>query len=180
MKTPELGRHRIREIDHTSTREIDLIAQRMRLTLLEVLGEKTGGSMYTMDWLKQRVMFHLDPAQSTAQIFLAEECDEFFGHCIVRIDHDDSGKEIGLFSTTYVAPDFRRLGIADALLIRGEQWMIEHGMTEALTYTSDSNTKLINLYRKHGYEVTVTDAEKQMIGMTKILAGIERKSGLDG
>ena len=163
---------RIRPIDPKSHEEVELVAQRMRSTLVDVLGEETGGSMYTMDWLRQRVLFHLDPAQSTAQVFVSENDQKHItGHCIVRIDRDDSGNQVGLFSTTYVEPESRRLGTANALLLHGEKWMIQQGMPKALTYTSDSNAKLINLYKKHGYEITVTDAEKKMVGLSKILEG---------
>ncbi len=169
---------KIRPLKPDSTTEIDLIAKRMRETLVEVLGEEEGGSMYTMDWLKQRVMFHLDPKQSTAKVFLAENSEnQILGHTIVRIDKDDQGKSIGLFSTTFVAPEFRRQAVATRLLSQGEDWMRGHGMTEAATYTSDSNTKLINLYADHGYKITDKYPEKKMIKIAKALG--HASSGLD-
>jgi len=161
---------KIRPIKPDSTNEIELIAKRMRETLVEVLGEEEGGSMYTMGWLKQRVMFHLDPKQSTAQVFVAENNEtQILGHTIVRIDKDDAGKSIGLFSTTFVAPEFRRQAVATSLLSHGEEWMRGQGMTEAATYTSDSNTKLINLYVDHGYKIIYNYPEKKMIKIAKAL-----------
>jgi GNAT superfamily N-acetyltransferase len=92
----------------------------------------------------------------------------FFFFTIVRIDKDDHGKAIGLFSTTFVAPEFRRQAVATRLLSQGEDWMRGHGMIEAATYTSDSNTKLINLYIDHGYKITNKYPEKKMIKLTKV------------
>lgn len=53
--------------------EIEIIAERMRATLVEVLGEARGQAMYTMEWLRDRVCFHLDPARSTGAVLVAEE-----------------------------------------------------------------------------------------------------------
>lgn len=147
--------HTIRAIDPASDAQIDLVAQRMRLTLIEVEGEAAGTALYTMDWLRERVRWHLDPALATAQVFLAiSSASEIVGHTIVRVESDGEGGHFGLFSTTYVQPESRRYGVADALLLHGEQWMLAHGLPSAATWTSASNIKLIRLYAKHGYAMT--------------------------
>jgi GNAT superfamily N-acetyltransferase len=140
----------------------------MRQTLVEVLGEETGGTLYTMDWLRQRVLWHLNPEESTAQVFLSENsAGHVTGHTIVRVDRDDDGKEIGLFSTIFVEPESRRTAVATSLLRRGEEWMLEYGLMEAVTYTSDSNMKLINLLGKHGYRIV--DSRSEMVRLAKPL-----------
>ena len=142
----------IRPCHSASAAVIDLVAGRMRLTLIEVEGEAVGGSMYSMDWLRERVRWHLDPACCTGQVFLAEVAGGVIaGHTIVRVEHTEPGQRFGLFSTTYVDPVERRRGVADALLQRGEQWFIEQGLREACTWTSVTNTPLIELYARHGY-----------------------------
>ena len=159
---------KIRPIDAGSCNEIDLVASRMRLTLIEVLGEEKGTNLYSLDWLKQRVLFHLDPSQSTGQVFVAESSKtEIIGHFIVRIDCDDSGKEIGLGSTIYVAPEYRKQGVATTLLSTAEAWMLDHGMTEAVYYTATNNAKLINLYRRQGYEIV--EEASEMVKLSKQL-----------
>lgn len=111
-----------------------------------------------------------DAHQGIGQTFLSENEDGgVTGHTIVRIEHDDSGKQFGLFSTTFVAPEFRRQAIADSLLRRGETWMVEHGVNEAVTYTSDANTKLINLYEINGYKIVEVLPGKKMIKLAKPL-----------
>src|SRR5207253_11012083 len=102
---------RVREIGSDAA-EIRLVAERMRLTLIEVLGEERGGGMYTPDWLIDRLKFHLDPAQCTGAVLLAEtEQGQIIAHTIVRIEPDPTGN-IGLFSTFYVSPEFRKQRIA--------------------------------------------------------------------
>lgn len=150
----------IRPLDAASEADIELVAQRMRLTLIEVEGELAGGSMYSMDWLRERVRFHLDPSRCRGQVLLAVPAGRHAvaGHCIVRMEPGGPGAspEIGLFSTTYVDPSWRRHGIADALLRAGEGWLVAQGASELCTWTSATNLPLIHLYARHGY----TEAER--------------------
>ncbi|MBI5168384.1 MAG: GNAT family N-acetyltransferase [Candidatus Eisenbacteria bacterium] len=158
----------IRPIDPEAHDEVALVAERMRLTLVEVLGEETGGAMYTREWLEDRVREHLDPARLRGQVFVAVESGgAVAGHTIVRIEEDDGGRAFGVFSTTYVAPDARRGGVADALLDRGEAWMREQQVTVAQTWTSDTNDPLLALFRKHGYALTLRVPEKKMVVLSK-------------
>lgn len=143
---------RIRVVDAASSAEIELVATRMRETLVEVLGEERGSSMYSLDWLVARARFHLDASACTGQIFVSEsELGRITGHTIVRVETDPDGVRFGLFSTTYVEPAARRTGVAGNLLRRGEQWMIGHGLGQSKTYTDPRNRPLIELFRRHGY-----------------------------
>lgn len=160
--------HRIRPLDPSSAAEIDLVAGRMRETLVEVLGDARGTALYTMDWLRDRVRWHLDPEKTTARIFLAELAGgHVAGHTIVRVDRDDDGRPIGLFSTTFVEPASRRLAIATSLVRCGEAWLTERGMTVLVTDTSRTNTKLIRLFEKHGYRIVL--AVEDMVRLARTL-----------
>lgn len=144
----------IRDIDPHSDAEIDLVAQRMRQTLIEVEGEEAGTALYTLAWLRDRVRFHLDPAQCQGRVMLAQWDDgDVVGHCIVRAEQDDEGGRYGLFSTTYVVPAARRHALASRLLLAGEAWMASQGLQRSATWTSATNIKLIGLYEKHGYAI---------------------------
>lgn len=144
----------IRPVNTASDAEIQLVAERMRLTLVEVLGESTGGAMYTMDWLIQRVRFHLDSAQCTGQVLVSQAADGAIdGHTIVRIEPTEDIGTIGLFSTIYVDPAARGRGVAKALIAHGEAWMIEHSMPMAATYTASTNTRLHRLFESLGYGI---------------------------
>lgn len=167
----------VRPIDPRADEEVALVAHRMRETLIEVLGEERGGTMYSMDWLVQRVRWHLDPGSVVGQVFVAETAaGDIVGHTIVRIEpdaHDDppasdaGGQEIGLFSTTFVDPSVRRLGVATQLLDAGERWMRERGMPLSVTYTDADNVKLQRLYIRHGY--TLSEMPEHFVKLTKRL-----------
>lgn len=142
----------IREIDPSSDAEIALVAQRMRDTLIEVEGPENGVALYTMDWLRDRVRWHLDPAMALAKVLLAVDDDgQIVGHTIVRRESADDGAVFGLVSTTYVVPASRRFGIAQRLLEAGEAWMHQHALPLSATWTSATNTPLIRLYERNGY-----------------------------
>lgn len=164
----------LREIDPTSDAEIDLVAERMRATLIEVEGEENGIALYSMDWLRERVRWHLDPNQAVAQVLLAEDKDGvILGHTIVRREFEQDGREYGLVSTTYVLPESRRAGVAEALLYAGEEWMRSLGLGICATWTSSTNHKLIRMYEKHGYRQTATHVHETtgtlMVKLERIL-----------
>ena len=147
----------IRAIDPNSVAEIDLVAERMQATLIEVEGEETGKALYSMDWLRERVRWHLNADQVTARVLLAEDnAGVILGHTIVRREFEEDGREYGLVSTTYVLPESRRAGVAEALLHAGEEWMRSLGLRICATWTSSTNLKLIRMYLKHGYRQTAT------------------------
>ena len=158
----------IRAINPKATDEIELVATRMQQTLIEVLGAERGRSMYSLDWLIQRVLWHMDASQICGQVFVATNADDkIIGHTIVRIDKDEANNDIGLFSTTYVEPASRRFGVATLLLNQGERWMLENGMSTAVTYTDVDNNKLQNLYLRHGY--TLSRMPNQFVKLAKNL-----------
>lgn len=170
---------RVRPLNPKAEGEVELLAVRMRETLIEVLGEERGRAMYSLAWLEERVLWHLNPEMVTGQVFVVESNDgEIVAHSIVRVEHEpnageetrqiegknndacpeeadiqaeDNGRDVGLFSTTFVTPEFRRNGIASMLLQEGEIWMVNQGMTVAVTYTDEDNHKLQRLYLDHGY-----------------------------
>lgn len=140
----------IRTIRAEDEEEILWVAVRMRLTLMEVLGDEEGESLYTMDWLDRRVRYHLDPLKCAGQIFLCVLPDgRRLGYTIVRREEPT----LGLFSTTYVDPEWRRRGVAQRLVGQGERWMRELGLARAATYTSETNFRLHALYENNGYEL---------------------------
>lgn len=158
----------VRELNRSSNAEIDLVAQRMRQTLVDVLGEEQGGSMYTMEWLKARVLWHLDETVTIAKIFLSETQDgKITGQAIARLEQADDGASYGYFSTLYVEPAFRRQGLATSLLVCVENWFAEKSMPKIIYNTAQSNSKVIDLFCKHGY--VVTHAESDMVQLTKHL-----------
>ncbi len=148
----------IREIDPASDHEINLVAQRMFDTLIEVEGPEAGAKLHSPEWLRERVKWHLDPAMVLGKVYVAvNQGSDIIGHTILRrdnecaVDEPGKGQVFGLISTTYVVPAARRGGVADQLLAVGEAWIQAQGLVRATTWTSATNVKLINLYVKHGY-----------------------------
>lgn len=165
----------VRDIDPGSTEQIEWVARGMRATLVEVEGEEVGAALYTMDWLRDRVLWHLGAAGVVAKVALAWTPDDrIVGHTIVRIEREPESSPFGLVSTTYVLPGHRRTGIAEMLLRAGELWFAEQGLARACTWTSNSNDRLIGLYRKHGYAVSATHIHEvtgtTMVCLSKALA----------
>lgn len=156
---------KIREIDLHSELEINLVAQRMRQTLVEVLGEEKGGSMYTMDWLIDRVRWHLDPKNTDGRVFLSENPDgKIIGQAIARVDHESS---FGYFSTIFVEPSSRRRGIAADLIKHVEDWFSKKGMPKIIYNTAENHLAVIGLFKSHGYHIT--HSESEMVQLTKFL-----------
>ena len=156
----------IRPIDPQATNEIELVAARMRATLMEVLDPARGEAMYTMAWLVDRVRQRLD-GRHVGEVFVAEDDGAIVGHTIVRIEHDAARGTHGLFSTIYVVPAARRKSTARALLERGEAWMREHEMREAATWTATTNVPLHELFERLGY--TIVEESGEMVRLWRRL-----------
>lgn len=126
----------------------------MRATLIEVEGEAAALALHDMDWLRDRVRWHLDPQKSLASVMLAKNNKhEVLGHTIVRRETNAYKNHYGLVSTTYVLPEQRGLGVGTLLLRAGERWFYEHKLTSISSWTSAQNSALIGLYEKNGYSI---------------------------
>jgi len=157
----------IRRIDPGDVRQIDTVADRMRATLTEVLGAE-GFSMYSLDWLRERVRWHLKPEECTGSVLLAQaRAGEVIGHIILRVEDASSLMPLGLISTIYVDPPFRRSGVAQALLDAGEAWLVRERAATLATDTSETNTPLIQLFEKRGYKINFRSPEKRMIRLSR-------------
>ncbi len=140
------------------------VARRMRRTLQTVLGVDAGTALYSLESLEDRVRFHLDPTQSTGAVWIVEAPSSgmFLGHTIVRREASD-GAAFGLFSTTWVEPHARHLGLAQRLLDCGEAWMVAQGLSHAVTDTASHNEPLIKLFERRGYSIVARSDDGQMV-----------------
>jgi GNAT superfamily N-acetyltransferase len=160
----------IRPLNPAAEGEIDLVAERMRLTLIEAVGFEKGSGMYSMEWLRARVRWHLTPEQVKGQVFLVEVAGRIAGHTIVRIEVDADGARTGLFATTYVDAGSRRQRLAEALLRRGEEWLAAHDVVAFATNTAEGNAPLIKLFEKHEYQIVRHVPEIRMVRLSKACA----------
>ncbi len=163
---------RIRDIDLDSHREVDLIATRMRDTLIEVEGEAVADKLHSQEWIRQRLLWHVTGAEVLAKVMVATmNTDEVIGHTILRREVDEGGNQYGLIATTYVVPAYRKRGIANQLLLAGEQWFNIVDLNIFSTWTSARNHKLIGLYMKNGYKISESGLNEitgtEMVKLTK-------------
>ena len=151
------------------SKELPIIASRMRDTLIDVLGVEIGSSMYSLEWLRDRAVSHLDGRLSGA-IYIARFGPEnqHVGHIIIRQEEDERG-HYGLVTTAYVLPEMRRKGIADALLDAAHAWFSSQQLLRTATDTGENNHPLIALYARHGYEIIFHSQEKQMVRLGREL-----------
>ena len=130
--------------------------------MIEVLGVERGTSMYTMGWLVERVLWHLDPKNTNGRVFLTEDpSQQVTGHAIARIDPADPGEALGYFSTIFVDPSVRNQGVATSLLDHVERWFREMKMPKIVYNTAENHSKLIRLFERH--------RESEMVQLTKTL-----------
>ncbi len=158
----------IRKIDPESKTEIELVAKRMRQTLVDVLGEEKGGSLYTMEWLVNRVLWHLDPTKTIARVLLSTDRNgKITGQAIARIETDDSGEKFGYFSTIYVEPGSRGQGVGTTLVKAVESWFLEKRMNFIIYNTAANNSRLIGLFESLGFNLI--DKYNDMVRLKKQL-----------
>ena len=149
--------------------DLQIVASRMRDTLIDVLGEEVGESMYSLEWLYDRAVSHID-GRLLGAIYIARVGPESqnVGHIIVRQEEDERG-QFGLVTTAYVLPEMRRKGIASTLLGAAHTWFLSHRLFRTATDTAENNHPLIALYGRHGYEVIFHSKEKQMVRLSREL-----------
>lgn len=159
-------KHNIDRVPQGSA-ELALVASRMRDTLIEVLGEATGGTMYSLDWLLDRASSHVDGRLPGAIYVARRDSDSGnVGHIVVRKEVDEQG-DFGLVSTIYVLPEQRHAGIATTLLEAAHGWFHEQGLTRTATDTSETNRPLIGLFERHGYVTVFHSPEKRMVRLSR-------------
>lgn len=157
----------VRRIEAPSEDQLDRVARGMRTTLVEVLGETEGTALYAMDWLRDRVLAHLDPARLDGALFLAETTDGAgCGHLLARPERDGD-RPIGLVATVFVEPAWRGRGVAHALFDAGEAWLRARGFAELAYDTADHHARMIGLLRARGYEINFRAPERAMLRLTR-------------
>jgi len=164
----------IREIATQSHDEVSLVAERMQATLIEIEGAHNAARLHSPQWIRDRLLWHIDNPEVLGKAMVAVlGTGEIIGHTLLRRETDPTGRDYGLFSTTYVVPRYRRQGIASRLLLAGEEWFRHFGLNRFSTWTSATNTKLIHLYEKHNYQVISSGRNEVtgtlMVHLSKVL-----------
>jgi ribosomal protein S18 acetylase RimI-like enzyme len=157
---------KIRDINPNSNEEIKIVAERMRETLIEVLGKDKGESMYSLEWLTERVLWHLDSKNTDGKVIvICNKEQKIFGHAICRIDYDDQKKPFGYFSTIFLAQEFRNLGLASEIVTFVENWFISKNVNKFVYNTATNHTAILKLFHKHGFKKE--DSSSEMVQLVK-------------
>lgn len=163
--------HAVRHLEDATDREIEWVATRMRQTLMEVLGREHAESLYSLEWLRARVRWHLDLSPQQSRVFVAENAlNDIVGHAIARIEVDDHGNQFGYFSTIWVESSTRRLGVASSLVAAVMEWCTEIRMPRVVYNTAADNAPLLKLLEHHGFRITLRDND--MVQLTQVLYSV--------
>lgn len=154
------GGLRLRDLDPRSEAEVDLVARRMRQTLVEVLGAERGEAMYELDWLRERVRYHLGDARRAARVVLAEQGGSILGHAMARVEQSpDEGGTYGHFSTIFVEGEHRGRGVAGALIDEVERWLGDQGVPRITYDTGAHHHRVIGMFERRGYRIARREGE---------------------
>ncbi len=148
---------RIRSINSVSEAEILTVAERMKLTLIDVMGLEKGSSYYSNEWLINRVRWHIGQGENASIILCEDEKRNIIGQAIVRIENDKEiqDKDFGYFSTIYVVPQWRRKGVARKLIESVHNWCESKGLDKVTYSTAEGHKGLISLFEQFGYRVII-------------------------
>ena len=155
----------IRDLDPNSKGDIDVVATRMGLTLVDVLGKERGQSLYSYEELKQRLQDHIDMGDR-AKILLAGLKGEILGHAIARVEKDEHQKDYLFFSTIYIQPEVRQKGFASQLVLAIEQWGSSLQLPTIIYNTAHNNQPTIRLFESFGFKKTLEDNDMVQLKKT--------------
>lgn len=88
-------------------------------------------------------------------ILVAEEEGVIQGYLYGILENTDatSERKYAILDAIYVKEEYRRLGIADSLILNFKKWAKEQGCTDAKVSVCSGNTKGKNLYQKNNFAV---------------------------
>lgn len=150
---------KVRAIYKNSKEELDLITSRAMDTVLETIPEFEGNpdlahkafSNFTHEQMSE--MFQNTFSSSDHEMYVAEDkqTHQILGHSIFSVKEDEEGKKYGFWFSMYVAPEFRKNGVASALVGEQENWWKSKGVECVLGHTHAKNMKLQSLIKRLGF-----------------------------
>lgn len=141
----------IRPLNPNSKQEIDLVADQMQKTLVDVMGPEKGTNYYSKSWLKERVKYHIDLADD-AVVFVACDDNKVIGQAIVRIELDKDKLKYGYFSTIYIQPKYRQQGVASELVKKIINWCSNKRLPYIVYNTAKNHQKMKSLLLKFDFD----------------------------
>jgi ribosomal protein S18 acetylase RimI-like enzyme len=153
----------VRPLKSDSNEEIQLVASRMKFTLIDVMGAEKGSNFYSDDWLLDRVRWHLDLGINAKILLCVDDIGNIVGQAIIRKDLENDCN-FAYFSTIYVEPSWRRKGAAKLLIEEVIEWCRSHNFLKITYSTAADNQNLIELLQKYDFMI-----ELEFEGMVKLV-----------
>ena len=150
----------IRDINPNEHTEIDLVVHRAMETVMETIPEFAGKheealkiwSNFTFDQMKAMLVSNYGDPNHRILLVIDQHSNSIAGHAIFSVKLDQEGIKYGFCYSRFIHPDYRKRGMASALLQAQESWWIHKGARYILAQTHENNFKLKNLFEKHGFQ----------------------------
>ncbi|MCJ2532432.1 MAG: GNAT family N-acetyltransferase, partial [Candidatus Thermoplasmatota archaeon] len=102
----------------------------------------------------ERFINHRDCGNDPAVLTLASKGDGIAGLCLSDESstfNEEKGERTGWVDIIGVRPQFRRVGLGEALLSDGMRWILDRGMDTIYLGVFAKNEKALGLYRSFGF-----------------------------
>src|ERR1043165_9948652 len=141
----------IREIDKESESELRVVTERCMSAILETIPEfesdeslaKKSLPNFTFAQMQQMIRNDFDDPMKRIAVATIEGA--VVGQSLYSIKKDEAGQLYGFCFSRYVNPDFRRKGVARALLVDAIKWFQDNNVTYIIAHTHTTNIKLQSL-----------------------------------
>jgi ribosomal protein S18 acetylase RimI-like enzyme len=150
----------VRQIDRASIDELETATRMCLATVLETIPEfenelaNAARALPNFSFEQMRDMIRADLPKPTHRFLVAISEGGIVGHSMVSRKLTPQSEPYGYFFSRYVMPQFRRRGIADALMREALAWFDESEWSFLLAHTHATNAALRSLFEKHGFRVT--------------------------
>lgn len=147
----------IREIDKNNPEELRIVTERCMAAVLETIPEFGGQTQKAKEHLsnftheEMAAMIRNDFDDKSKRIMVALVGEEIIGQALYSVKTDTEGKTYGFCFSRYIAPEYRRKGIAELLLGQAIDWFRSQGAEYAVAQTHITNTALQRLFTKFGF-----------------------------
>lgn len=156
----------IREIDKNNPQELRIVTERCMAAVLETIPEFDGKAEIAKQQLSNfshkhiSAMIRNDFDDKSKRIMVALVGEEIVGQALYSVKTDTEGKTYGFCFSRYIAPEYRRKGIAALLLEQAIDWFSSNGADYALAQTHVTNIAMQKLFTKFGFTISgpFTDA----------------------
>lgn len=147
-----MTRH-LRPLDFEDPSEVNIAASFSALTILETLPQaRRDPTLVPRSSVEEMAQMYTGGRDNPDHWYRVVEFEgEVVGHAIALMRRDEQGTPHGYSYTRYILPEFRRRGLAGALLDAAIAWWRERGAAYVLANTHPTNRGLRALFGSRGF-----------------------------